>query len=591
MTSSKKVRFDDLQLSQPLLHALKEEGYEYPTPIQEQAIPHLLAQKDLLGVAQTGTGKTAAFALPMLQLLASRSPQSKAPRSVRALVLTPTRELAAQIGESFDRYGKQLNISNAVIFGGVGQNPQAAAIRRGVDILVATPGRLLDLIQQRLLDLSQIEIFVLDEADRMLDMGFIHDVRKTIKLLPQKRHSLFFSATMPPDIQRLAQDILKNPVKVEVTPIATTAEKIQQSVYFVEKSRKRELLEKLMEDSSISRALVFTRTKHGADKVARFLSQGGVPAEAIHGNKSQNNRVRALNHFKSGDIRILVATDIAARGIDIDGVTHVINYELPNVPESYVHRIGRTARAGAEGIAISFCDSEERSYLKDIERLIRMKIDVLEMDLGPEKARPRFESQARPQRHTQRPQRSDGLERPMQRAEGRHHSQRTPHRSPERFSGSSSVRSSDRSSERSSERPPFRRDSAPQSARQSSAPSRSDSSSSSSSRRDSSDSSGQARSPQGTRRPQGNRGARPQENQQRGSRFGGPRGSTSGRSAGPRFQNQQNRNSRSQNPNVPRNSQDQKSREAGRREGPNDRSSSQAKSQPWWKKLIPGSED
>ncbi len=380
---------------QPLLTALKEEGYEFPTPIQQQAIPHILAQKDLLGVAQTGTGKTAAFALPILQLLAERNPPPKVAKSVRALILTPTRELAAQIAESFDRYGKQLKLSNAVIFGGVGQNPQAAAIRRGVDVLVATPGRLLDLIEQRLLDLSQIEIFVLDEADRMLDMGFIHDVRKTLKMLPQKRHSLFFSATMPPDIQRLAQDILRSPIKVEVTPIATTAEKIKQSIYFVEKSRKRDLLEKLLEDSSISRALVFTRTKHGADKVARFLSQGGIPTEAIHGNKSQNNRVRALNNFKDGSTRILVATDIAARGIDIDGVTHVINFELPNVPESYVHRIGRTARAGAEGIAISFCDTEEREYLRDIERLIRIKIDVAEMDLGADTTRRAPDSESR----------------------------------------------------------------------------------------------------------------------------------------------------------------------------------------------------
>jgi ATP-dependent RNA helicase RhlE len=374
------MRFSDLQLIDPLLQALEKEGYETPTPIQQQAIPHVLAERDLLGVAQTGTGKTAAFSLPILQLLSKRPARGGGRHPVRALILTPTRELAAQIGESLDRYGAKLGIVNSVIFGGVGQGAQVSALRKGVDILVATPGRLLDLMDQKFVDLSNLEIFVLDEADRMLDMGFIHDVRRVIKTLPRQRHSLFFSATMPPDIQRLAQDILTKPVKVEVTPVATTAEKIQQSVYYVEIHDKRRLLEHVMRDPAIRMALVFTRTKHGADKVAKYLNQVGVTAEAIHGNKSQNNRTRALNSFKEGQTRVLVATDIAARGIDIDGVTHVLNYELPNIPESYVHRIGRTARAGAEGTAISFCSVEERPYLKDIERLIRLTIRKEEGD-------------------------------------------------------------------------------------------------------------------------------------------------------------------------------------------------------------------
>ena len=378
MTSKVPARFTDLKLIDPLLKALAVEGYEHPTPIQAQAIPVILEQNDLLGVAQTGTGKTAAFALPILQLLSGRSATAEKGlrRPIRTLVLTPTRELAAQIGESFDRYGAHLGMKNTVIFGGVGQGAQVTALRSGIDILVATPGRLLDLIEQRHVSLAKIEIFVLDEADRMLDMGFIHDVKRLIKLLPKERHSLFFSATMPPDIQRLAGEILTRPVKVEVTPIATPAEKIDQAVYFCETPAKRRLLEGLMNDKSIQRALVFTRTKHGADRVAKFLNAADVPAEAIHGNKSQNNRIRALNNFKEGQIRVLVATDIAARGIDIDGVTHVINYELPNIPESYVHRIGRTARAGKEGIALSFCASEERAYLRDIERLIRMNIRI-----------------------------------------------------------------------------------------------------------------------------------------------------------------------------------------------------------------------
>jgi len=426
------VRFSDLKLIQPLLDALKKEGYETPTPIQHQAIPYILQNRDLLACAQTGTGKTAAFALPILQILAQSHPshsgsatsQVKGRTPIRVLVLTPTRELAAQIGDSFDRYGSSLKISNSVIFGGVGQGAQVTALRRGIEILVATPGRLLDLIEQRFVDLSKLEIFVLDEADRMLDMGFIHDVKRVIKLLPKKRHSLFFSATMPPDIQKLAREILTNPVKVEVTPVATTAEKIVQSVYMVEKIDKRRLLEKLVRDFNIQRALVFSRTKHGADKITRFLNQGGISAEAIHGNKSQNNRIRALNNFKEGKTRILVATDIAARGIDIDGVTHVINYELPNVPESYVHRIGRTARAGNEGIAFSFCDSEERTYLADIERLIRIKIPVVAHRLSPNSspavlATPSSSSRTSRQPHSTAPRPQQSSQRESQRPQQR----------------------------------------------------------------------------------------------------------------------------------------------------------------------------
>jgi ATP-dependent RNA helicase RhlE len=369
-------RFESLALIEPLLKALHQEGYTQPTPIQRQAIPHVLEGRDLLGCAQTGTGKTAAFALPILQRLSADS-QATARRKIRCLVLTPTRELAAQIEESFERYGANLGLTTTVIFGGVGQGAQVSALRKGVDILVATPGRLLDLIDQGHVSFSDLKIFVLDEADRMLDMGFIHDVKRVLKLIPKQRQSLFFSATMPPDIQRLANEILSNPVKVEVTPVATTAEKIDQSVYMVDsKEGKRFLLQHLMQDAAVKMALVFTRTKHGADRVTRYLNAAGITAEAIHGNKSQNNRVRALDNFKRGDTRVLVATDIAARGIDIDGVTHVINYELPNIPETYVHRIGRTARAGAEGKSFSFCDQEEREYLRDIERLIRQKIRV-----------------------------------------------------------------------------------------------------------------------------------------------------------------------------------------------------------------------
>ncbi|MSQ79882.1 MAG: DEAD/DEAH box helicase [Flavobacteriaceae bacterium] len=370
------MSFDQLNLIEPILRALKNEGYTTPTPIQEQSIPLVLAQNDLLGCAQTGTGKTAAFAIPILQLLSENHVNSKGPRQIRSLILTPTRELAIQIEESFKAYGKFLGLRHLVIFGGVGQKPQTDALQRGVDILVATPGRLLDLMNQGYISLQHLKIFVLDEADRMLDMGFIHDVKKIVAKLPHRRQSLFFSATMPDEIQKLANTILVKPMKVEVTPVSSTAETIAQTIYFVDKGNKKDLLKHVLDDKSIISALVFTRTKHGADKVARDLAKSGVKAEAIHGNKSQNARQRALTNFKSRIIRVLVATDIAARGIDIDELSHVINFELPNVPESYVHRIGRTGRAGSSGIAISFCDEEEKAYLKDIQKLIGKSVPV-----------------------------------------------------------------------------------------------------------------------------------------------------------------------------------------------------------------------
>lgn len=367
------MQFQDLKLIEPLLRAVRAEGYDEPTPIQAQAIPHVLAGKDLIGCAQTGTGKTAAFALPILQRLAADG-SNRSRGTIRALILSPTRELASQIGDSFATYGRHTGFKHIVIYGGVGQQPQVQAIRRGADILVATPGRLLDLMNQGVIRLNTIEVFVLDEADRMLDMGFIHDVRRVIKALPTRRQTLLFSATMPQDIQDLADQILIKPVRVEVTPQATTVEKIAQSVFFVDKKNKRALLEHLLDDRDIRRVLVFTRTKHGANKLVQQLDRSHIQAEAIHGNKSQTARERALANFKSGRTRVLVATDIAARGIDVEDVTHVINYDLPNEPESYVHRIGRTARAGASGIAYSFCDAEERKYLRDIEKLIRLRV-------------------------------------------------------------------------------------------------------------------------------------------------------------------------------------------------------------------------
>lgn len=377
------MSFEQLNLIQPILRALKTEGYTTPTPIQAQAIPLVLDKKDLLGVAQTGTGKTAAFAIPIIQLLCEDRNIAAGKREIRCLILTPTRELAIQIGESFESYGKHTPLRYKVIFGGVNQFSQVEALKQGLDVLIATPGRLLDLMQQRFVDLNHIKFFVLDEADRMLDMGFVHDVKKVIAKLPAKRQSLFFSATMPPAIVELSNTILSNPSKVEVTPPASTADIINQVVYFIDKENKKHLLVDILKDKAIERALVFTRTKHGANKVAEGLSKLGIISEAIHGNKSQNARQNALNNFKSKQTRVLVATDIAARGIDIDELTHVINYELPNVPEQYVHRIGRTGRAGASGIAIAFCDAEEKEYLRDIQKLIGKQIPLVENHAYP----------------------------------------------------------------------------------------------------------------------------------------------------------------------------------------------------------------
>jgi ATP-dependent RNA helicase RhlE len=372
------MTFQELNLIEPILRALKAEGYEKPTPIQEQAIPIVLKRKDLLGCAQTGTGKTAAFAIPILQILEADAGSEKGKIAIKTLILTPTRELAIQINDSFRSYGKFTSQRSTVIFGGVSQKAQTDALRAGVDILIATPGRLLDLMNQGFIDLRQLRIFVLDEADRMLDMGFVHDVKKIITKLPAKRQSLFFSATMPPVIVKLADTILVNPSKVEVTPVSSTADTIKQAVYFVDKDKKKSLLIHLLKDESIKSVLVFTRTKHGADRVVKDLLKENVKAEAIHGNKSQNARQNALNNFKTGKTRVLIATDIAARGIDVDSLSHVINYEMPNIPETYVHRIGRTGRAGANGIAYSFCDAEEKDYLKDIQKLIGKSIPVIQ---------------------------------------------------------------------------------------------------------------------------------------------------------------------------------------------------------------------
>jgi ATP-dependent RNA helicase RhlE len=373
------ISFDELDLINPIKKALQTEGYTKPTPIQAQAIPLVLEGNDLLGCAQTGTGKTAAFAIPIIQLLHTSShQQAKGTRAIRALIVTPTRELAIQIADSFAAYGKNTPLKYAVIFGGVGQKAQTDALAKGVDILIATPGRLLDLMNQRYISLKSINLFVLDEADRMLDMGFIHDVKKLIAALPTKRQSLFFSATMPPVIQKLASEILKNPVKVEVTPESSTADTINQFVYMVDRVNKNKLLIHILEDKNIKTALVFTKTKHGADKVVKMLLNHGVKAAAIHGNKSQNARQRALEEFKSHKIRVLVATDIAARGIDVDDLAYVVNYEIPNIPETYVHRIGRTGRAGANGTAFSFCEIEEKEFLQDIQKIIGKTIPKAE---------------------------------------------------------------------------------------------------------------------------------------------------------------------------------------------------------------------
>ena len=370
--------FEQLGLIEPILKALKTEGYTTPTPIQQQSIPVALEGKDLLGLAQTGTGKTAAFAIPILQLLHQRKRNTKGYRYISTLILTPTRELAVQISESFATYGSYTGITHEVIFGGVSQHPQTIALRNGTDILIATPGRLLDLMNQGYVHLDHLEIFVLDEADRMLDMGFIHDVKRVVKQLPAEKQTLLFSATMPEQIAQLAGSLLHQPVRVEVTPVSSTVDTIDQSVYFVGKAQKQSLLQHLLTDGSMQRTLVFTRTKHGADRIAKELKKANIHADAIHGNKSQAARQNALNNFKRGKLKVLVATDIAARGIDVDALEHVINFDLPDVPETYVHRIGRTGRAGASGIAISFCDGrEEMSNLKSINKLIGKKIPAV----------------------------------------------------------------------------------------------------------------------------------------------------------------------------------------------------------------------
>ena len=369
--------FAGLDLAQPILRAIADEGYTTPTPIQGKSIPPLLEGRDLLGVAQTGTGKTAAFALPLLHRLADNAGKSH-PRQPLALILAPTRELAGQIGDSFRTYGRHLRLRTGVVFGGVSIRRQIQTLARGVHVLVATPGRLIDLMNRGDLRLDAVEVFILDEADRMLDMGFIRDVKKITAALPKRRQTLLFSATMPKSVQGLAADLLSNPVRVEAAPASTTVEKVDQMVLFVPKDKKRALLGELLNDKDMARVLIFTRTKHGANRVARHLHDRGIHSDAIHGNKAQNARQRALDGFRSGRIRALVATDIAARGIDVEGVTHVINFDLPNDPESYVHRIGRTARAGAAGIAISLCDSGERAHLRDIEKTIRQNVPVIE---------------------------------------------------------------------------------------------------------------------------------------------------------------------------------------------------------------------
>ena len=371
------MKFEELNIIEPILKALKDEKYTEASKIQEEAIPSILLGKDLLGCSQTGTGKTAAFAIPTLQLLYNSNKLAKK-NKIQSLILTPTRELAIQIYESIQGYGKNLNLKSAVIFGGVPQKPQEKILRCGVDILIATPGRLNDLVNQKIIDLSAIEIFILDEADRMLDMGFINDVKKVIKYIPKKRQTLFFSATMPNEIKKLVNNLLIEPVVVEVTPVSSTADKIKQSLYYIDKQNKKKLLISLLKTKEIQSALVFTRTKNEANRLVKYLEAAEIGAKAIHGNKSQNARQLALQSFKDREIKVLVATDIAARGIDIDELSHVINYHLPNIPETYVHRIGRTGRAGLNGIGISFCDVDEVTYVRDIEKLIKRKIEVVE---------------------------------------------------------------------------------------------------------------------------------------------------------------------------------------------------------------------
>ncbi|MBX3518804.1 MAG: DEAD/DEAH box helicase [Xanthobacteraceae bacterium] len=449
------TQFSELGLAAPIERALAEENYTTPTPIQSQAIPPVISGRDLVGIAQTGTGKTAAFALPILNHLAKNRGKLER-KSARILVLSPTRELSGQIADAFKTYGRHLRLSTALAIGGVNIGRQIKALANGVDILVATPGRLLDLVNSRAIRLDRIEVFVLDEADRMLDMGFIGDIRKIAKMLPEQRQTLFFSATMPSEIEHLVSQFLKEPVRVAVTPVAKTADKVEQRVILIEKNGKTGLLVEVLKAEPIDRALVFTRTKHGADKVVKSLHNAGIASDAIHGNKSQNQRERALGTFRSGKVRVLVATDIAARGIDVDGVSHVINFDLPNIPESYVHRIGRTARAGAEGIAISFVANDERPFLRDIERLTKITIPTTDRRLNPSigeskgggenrggrdgQGRKRHRRGSNPYRG-QRPQQGDGQEpRPEQRAEARpqrphhqgerKHEQRADHRGP-----------------------------------------------------------------------------------------------------------------------------------------------------------------
>jgi ATP-dependent RNA helicase RhlE len=417
--------FLDLGLSEPIARALADEHYASPTPIQTQTIPQVLAARDVVGIAQTGTGKTAAFALPILDHLAKAKVRAEK-RTCRVLVLSPTRELSAQIVESFRTYGRYLRPSVALAIGGVNINPQMRALAGGVDVLVATPGRLLDLLDHRAVSLDRVEVFVLDEADRMLDMGFIRDIRRIVTKLPGKRQTLFFSATMPPEITDLANHMLRDPVHVAVTPTATTVESVVQRVIMVDRAAKPNLLADLLRREPIERVLVFTRTKHGADKVVRALAKDGLAASAIHGNKSQGQRERVLAEFRAGKVRTLVATDIAARGIDVDGISHVVNYDLPNIPESYVHRIGRTARAGAAGVAISFCDAEERPFLRDIEKLIRMSIPATDQRGNPHTAvRPDGASAEETRRGLQQANRRPHRDaRPHQKREAQPHAQR-----------------------------------------------------------------------------------------------------------------------------------------------------------------------
>jgi ATP-dependent RNA helicase RhlE len=387
------MQFEDLKIIAPVLKALEEKYYTTPTPIQEQSIPLILERNDVLGSAQTGTGKTAAFAVPILQHLYTDRQKNQKRRKIKSLIVTPTRELAIQIGESFTDYGKYTGLKNTVVFGGVNQNPQTNTLRQGVDILVATPGRLLDLMNQGFINLKDIEYFVLDEADRMLDMGFINDIKKIIAKLPSKRQSLFFSATMPENIVALSRKILKNPVKVSVSPVSSTADTIQQYLYYTNRTTKNDLLVHILEKEKIDQVLLFSRTKHGADRIVRNLRKKKIAAEAIHGDKSQNQRQKALKQFKEHKIKVLVATDIAARGIDIDKLRYVINYDIPNIAETYVHRIGRSGRAGEEGVAISICEPEENAYLKDIEKLIHRKITVADNNPFPQTDKPMTEKE------------------------------------------------------------------------------------------------------------------------------------------------------------------------------------------------------